>query len=211
MGGLGSGRRWHLASKEVTSDFRKIDVRRWQRDGLLRPGQSFGWQWTQNGVIQASIRIRAEADRVILCYRHKAGGADWKDEEYPVHLTWTECALGGRRPWFLCPAKGCGRRVAILYCGGIFACRHCYHLAYCSQREEPHDRATRRADGIRQRLGWDIGILNPPGDKPKGMHWRTYIRLLGDHHRWSNLALAGMLRQFSLIQKGVDGLMDKLP
>jgi hypothetical protein len=38
--------------------------------------------------------------------------------------------------WFICPAVGCGRCVAILYGGGIFACRHCYRLAYASSREE---------------------------------------------------------------------------
>ena len=37
---------------------------------------------------------------------------------------------------FICPAAGCGRRVAILYRGGIFACRHCYRLAYASSRED---------------------------------------------------------------------------
>src|ERR1700730_635478 len=61
---------------------------------------------------------------------------------------------------FFCPAAGCGRRVAILYGGGIFACRRRYRLAYASSREEAGGRATRRADSLRARLGWEPGILN---------------------------------------------------
>ena len=48
-----------------------------------------------------------------------------KDEHYAVRIVRTVCNLGGSRAWFICPAVGCGRRVAILYGGGIFACRHC--------------------------------------------------------------------------------------
>ena len=51
-----------------------------------------------------------------------------------VRIVRTPCRLGGSRAWFICPAVGCGRRVAILYGGGIFACRHCYDLAYDSSR-----------------------------------------------------------------------------
>ena len=37
----------------------------------------------------------------------------------------TPCNLGNWRAWFICSVVGHGRRVAILYGGGIFACRHC--------------------------------------------------------------------------------------
>ena len=116
---------------------------------------------------------------MILAYRFCSGGDDWTDEQYPVRLVRTPCHLGGLRPWFLCPARGCGRRVALLYGGGdIFACRHCYKLAYASSREAVSDRALRRADQLRERLGWAPGILNAEGEKPKGMHWRTFDRLV---------------------------------
>jgi hypothetical protein len=79
---------------------------------------------------------------------------------------------GGKRPWFLCPARGCGRRVAVLYGGGIFACRHCHRLAYQSQREQPHSRAM-----IRTTWGGSPSLGESFPAKPKGMHWRTYERL----------------------------------
>lgn len=131
---------------------------------------------------------------------------------YPVRLDWTNCTLGGRRAWLLCPARGCGRRVALLYIGGagIFACRHCYKLAYASQRERPDDRAARRADRIRDRLGWGAGILNGEGDKTKGMHWRTFERLVAQHDAHVEAALAGMVRRLGSAGRGLVGIDDLL-
>ena len=173
-------------------------MRRWKRDGLLAPHRSFGWQWSQHDEVYASIQVCAEQDRVILTYRHRSGGEEWKDESYPVHLDWTSCHIGGKRPWFLCPARGCSRRVAILYGGGIFACRHCSQLAYPSQREPVYDRMARRADRIRDKLGWDQGILNGKGCKPKGMHWKTFERLTAQHAAFVQTSLAGIVATFNL-------------
>lgn len=175
MGSIGSGRR-NQGGKATTGNHWALDVRQLQRDDLLIHGRSFGLNWMRNGKPVVSITVQTEADSVILNYRHQRGG-EWKSEKYPVRLEWTGCTFGGRRAWFLCPAQGCGRRVAILYSGGIFACRHCYKLAYACQRQSADDRAMRRADNIRQQLGWGAGIANPKGGKPKGMHWATFERL----------------------------------
>lgn len=199
MGGIGSGRSMHHGARPATNDYRSVDVRRWRRDGLLYPFQSFGWQWSRHGEVVASIRARTEADRVILTYRHRSGGNDWEDESYPVYLNWTACHLGGQRPWFLCPARGCGRRVAILYGGTIFACRHCYRLVYTSQRETDDDRATRRADRIRDKLGWTPGILNGNEWKPKGMHWKTFEQLTAEHDAFVRTSLAGIAAKLGLL------------
>jgi hypothetical protein len=204
MGGFGSGRH---GGKSTTDDCRALDVRRLQRDGLLTPGQSFGWNWTRNGETVASIQIRAEARRVMLNYRHRRTG-DWTPMEYPMYLDWTGCNLGGRRPWFLCPVAGCGRRVALLYLGGagIFACRHCYNLAYESQRETSSDRAGRRANAIRKRLGWTAGVLNLPGGKPKGMQWRTYYRLTARHNELANAVFVGIADRLGMLEGRLHGL-----
>ena len=115
----------------------------------------------------------------------------------PVHLVTTPCHMGGKRHWFLCPARGCGKRAAVLYGGGIFACRKCYQLAYPSQRESTEDRATRRADRIRDRLGWPGGILEGAGwGKPKGMHWRTYERLSDKHDTFTNTVNLAFIARF---------------
>lgn len=193
MGGPGSGRRWHVGAKDTTDDFRSIDVRQWRRDGLLAPHQHYGWQWSRQGKVVASIRVRTEPDRVILAYHHRRGGEDWKEEIYPIYLDWTACNLGGQRPWFLCPAKGCSRRVAILYGADYFVCRHCHDLAYPSQREEGYDRLARRANRVRTKLGWETGILNNPDRrKPYGMHWKTFHRLTAQHDAFVKKSLTGM-------------------
>jgi hypothetical protein len=205
MGGIGSGRRYQ-GGKDTTSDRRPLDIRRLQRDGLLTPGRAFCWHWTVNGKEVASTQVRAEADRVILNYRSRSNGGEWQPLEYPIYLDWTGCNLGGQRVWFLCPAQGCGRRVAILYGGAIFACRHCQKLVYECQRETDDDRAARRADTIRRRLGWKPGILNGRGGKPKGMHRRTFERLKAEHDAFVNASLAGMAQRIGLMKQRLSDL-----
>jgi hypothetical protein len=202
MSGRGNGHRWRLDAADSTDDYRQIDVRTWQRGALLASGRTFTWHWTRNGETVALINVRARSDSVILSYRHRSADKDWKDANYPVQLDWTECNFGGRRAWFLCPASGCSRRVAILYGGALFACRHCYQLAYPSQREAAHDRAMRRAEKIRERLGWEPGILNRSGCKPKWMRWRTYERLSDEHKALVEESLATAVRRFGGIGQG---------
>lgn len=99
---------------------------------------------------------------------------------------------------------GCGRRVAILYGGRIFACRNCHKLAYPSQREDDSDRAARRADRIRAKLGWEPGILNGTGWKPKGMHWDTFQQLNAQHDAFVQKSLVGIAAKFSSIGESLD-------
>jgi len=140
--------------------------------------------------VLGAIRVHTEPGRMILTYRHRGEGEDWKDASYFVDLDWTDCNLGGKRPWFLCPVRGCGRRVAILYSGGIFACRRCYRLTYPCQREVDYNRLARRANKLRDKLDWEPGCLNGPGGKPKGMHWRTFDRLTAQHDAFVQCAVA---------------------
>lgn len=210
MGGMGSGRRYQ-GGKETTDDCRSLDVRYLQRNGLLSAGRSSILNWTHNGKNEASIQVRMDADRVILDYRHQRNGSEWKSQNYPIRIEWTPCHYGGARAWFLCPANGCGKRVAKLYLNGaIFACRHCYKLAYACQRETYDDRAARRADTIRRRLGWDVGILNLNGGRPKGMHYRTYLSLTVKHDIFVGISLAGIAKRFGMFEKTLGGISEDL-
>lgn len=178
-----------------TDDKRSLDIRRLHRAGMPQQGNAFGWHWTRHGEKVASINIVVADDFVALSYRQSWRGGEWKDCLNTVRLDWTACNFGGKRPWWLCPTAGCGRRVAVLYSGnGLYACRHCFGLAYRSQRETDGDLAVRRANKVRDRLGWARGILNMPEGRPKGMHWTTYLHLLDEHTTHSTRALAGFER-----------------
>jgi hypothetical protein len=194
MGGFGSGRQH---GGPCTDDMLALDVRELNRAGLLAPGRSASWQWVRDDRVMAAIGVRAELDRVMLDYRNRNrsarhNGGEWETMHCAVRLDWTPCALGGQRVWWRCPGAGCGRRVAVLYGGRVFACRHCHGLAYRSQRETESDRVRRRAMTSRKRLGWPAGILLNNGGKPKGMHWRTYWRLLDVQNQRVGAALAGL-------------------
>lgn len=196
MGGSGSGRRSSYGS--TTHDSLPLDIRKVHRDGLLVPGRRFWWQWTVNGREIAGIRATVGNDNVTLFYQHRPRGADdWVPVEQLVEVTHSACTYGGTRPWWFCPS--CNRRVAVLYAAGkLYACRHCYHLPYASQRETASDRAMRRADCIRKRLGWNAGIANPKGFKPKGMHWRTFWRLQYQHDAFSLASFAGLAERLGI-------------
>jgi len=88
----------------------------------------------------------------------------------------------------------CGRHVTKLYgAGRLFACRHCYRLAYASQQESAHQRGLLKLQKIRMRLGGSLSMLDEFPDKPKGMHWRTYDRLRGLHDAAENRSTMGLM------------------
>ena len=208
MGGIGSGRGFQ-GGKNVTSDMLALDIRWLKREGLLAPGRSFNMQWKCNGENRATIKIEAEFDCVILGYRSLTNGNEWRSMQYCIYFEWTDCHFGGQRIWFRCPGRDCGRRTAIVYGGHEFLCRNCHQLVYASQREMGCYRAIRQADAIRKRLKWAIGIANPEGGKPKGMHWRTYKQLKTKHDACANAAWATMMLRLvqmerRLARKGLD-------
>ncbi len=197
MGGYGSGRHWYSSSKNTVNDYRSIDIRQWHRKNFLIPGTHFTSKWICDDEVTGSISVLAKEDCVVLSYKNKSSDG-WKDITYPIALVWTPCNLGGKRPWFLCPAHNCKQRVAILYGGSVFACRDCYQLVYASQREGVGNRATRKADKIRKALDWEPGILNGEGIKPKGMHWNTFERLRKKHNNAVNLSIEEAILRFGI-------------
>lgn len=201
MGGRGSGRRSSYSGKPETNDSMPLDIRKIARSGLLIPSSSFGWQWTVNDRPVASIRIWVDRESLVLSYRMKSTG---EVVEQRVQMHTTPCHLGGQRHWFTCPR--CRKRVAVLYAPGrYFACRQCGGLGYATQKEGAGDRAATRADKLRKRLGWEAGILNGPGGKPKGMHWETFLRLKSQHDALVQISLQDMARQLGCVQRLLKG------
>lgn len=179
MGGSGSGRRLYdrqYNSKSATGESLPLDVRAMHRAGYLKRGAYSTWRWwsgpDENKASGASISCLCTGAEVVLTYKHSG-----EPVRQPVALDWTACNYGGQRPWWRC--SHCNRRVAVLYAAGkYFACRHCYGLCYGSQKENAGDRALRQAWKIRERLGQkDGGHMEELPEKPKGMHWDTYLDL----------------------------------
>jgi hypothetical protein len=191
MGGSGSGRRWN--SKETTSDYCQLDIRQWQREGLLEAFRSFVYLCWKVDVLPAP-NLRAKPGRVIL------STLDGASKQSAVWLEWTPCNYGGSRAWFLCPAPNCGQRVAILY-GGAVACRHCRGLAYDSQQRSAKRQAVQAAAGIRIMLGGSGSLAEPFPPKPKGMHWRTYQRFYSRAERCESIFFGGIAALVERLEK----------
>lgn len=176
MGGFGSGR-WHRAhTKGLTSTCDRLDVLALYRAGHLAPGGDCD---RLGGVLLAGFTEDGTLDRSDL---------------YLVPIEWTACRYGGRRPWFRCPGVACDARVRILYRpwrSRYFACRHCYGLVYASQHADAFGRARERGMKIRRRLGGQH-IIDPFPDRPRHMHWETYLRLWQRAERAELEALAHM-------------------
>ena len=206
MGGLGSGSWWRWSRRTTVEETLSLDIREVARRGLLAPGTTFSWRWARGGEPAGSVSVLVRADRLSLRYQvRRDEGEPWRQVEQPVALDHTACPFGGRRPWFLCPH--CGRRVARLHLvGRTFACRHCHQLAYASQSEGWGDRATRRARKAWRRLGADDG--EAVVEKPKGMHQRTFDRLLGRAYTAEEEADAALaLAMARMLGTGLEGLL----
>jgi hypothetical protein len=181
MGGPGSGR-WKGRGRETVESYRFLDVNRLSMTGYLRPGLSGVYHCTAGDEV-ASIKLHAEAGRLHLSYCVCVGDEKCKEVAEIIPIVRVPCLLGGSRTYFICPGfqngRECGRRVTKLYVSKCyFLCRHCNRLAYASQYEPPWQRARRRANKLRQRLGIDSRIAGALPENRKGMSARRYVRLL---------------------------------
>ena len=198
MGGPGSGNGYRWDARETTESYQRLDVGDFHRKGLLKPFYSGTSRWWRGERQRGSISwwTLTEDDQVTaLTLAYTVAG---ESVSYQVPLTWTPCHYGGQRPWFRCPEKRCDRRVAVLYGGKYFLCRHCHNLAYESTRENEASRYLRKAQTIRMKLGGSASIYECFPKKPKGMRWRTYDRLRStadDGELASHLALLDWLER----------------
>jgi hypothetical protein len=155
-----------------------IDVRDWHRQDFLRNGASFTISWSIGDDLFGDARVHITSSGANIAYRVRtAEGGLAPPVEQEIPIIGTACNLGGARPWFLCVT--CKRRVAKLFLAqfGGFRCRHCYRLAFESQREPLRLRGLTMARKMRARLGGDANIFASIPPRPKGMHHSTYERL----------------------------------
>lgn len=163
MGGYGSGR---YGGRPAVEHLLSLNVNRLNRYCSLLRGWSGSWTWHDaDGDKIGSVSLQAGQNQITA-----SGTLDGEPWKQSCSLTWTPCHFGGSRPWFRCPY--CYGRVGKLYIGDSgLACRKCYRLNYSSTREDDIGRAGRKLQKLEARLDEDRA-------KPKGMHWRTYERLI---------------------------------
>lgn len=205
MGGCGSGRHNGVRKRRVESCL-SLNVNELRRKGALVPGASGTLTWGCEDNTQASVTFRVSEETLTLCYhdQHDAGACD---VEQHVALSSVPAAFGGSRAYFLCPGAGCGRRVSVLYFHrGAFRCRYCHGLAYESQREDARQRARRRADKFRARLGLRQrrALALPIVAKPKGMWNRTFERLHGYAVAAESVATAAQVAHWTRLLRRVN-------
>jgi len=186
---MGRGRPgWRPVGEEIL----RLDVRKLHREGWLRPGLFFSLNWTMGGNPIGSISIFTSIDSISLTYSTRAG--EHVDELVALDLT--PCHFGGARTWFLCPR--CGRRVAVLFAGRRFLCRHCHGIAYAAENEDAISRLLRRSNKLRERVKVRAGTAYSVTDKPKGMHWRTFDRIRWQIERIESAFWMAEARRFNI-------------
>ena len=176
MGGFGSGG-WNAKGKTTTGQALPLDVNGLNKRGALVPGTLSKSAWSWGDKPSGNIQIHANKDGINLIYKTRNNGGEWKDVNEPVPIVWEPCRYGGQRPFFLCPE--CGRRILKLYGLARFLCRPCNNLTYASQRERWSDRAMRKANKMRTKLGGRPGMANSIAPKPRHMHFKTYEKIKG--------------------------------
>lgn len=165
---------------------KRLDVRRWQREGVLRPGVAGMWTWSDSATGERRGRIGYSVGGGYVNLNYLIND---KPSNQQIALVHTSVNYGGVRPWFVCPVRG--ERVAVLFLrAGRFACRQCQRIAYASQSDSALGRTWRKQAKAEAKLG-------PNWARPMGMHFTTRERLLSiiwDCEERRHSALSGVLR-----------------
>ncbi|MEE9338710.1 MAG: hypothetical protein V3U87_11580 [Methylococcaceae bacterium] len=177
MGGIGSGGWTRATSKAMVNYIDTVDIRYLKKQGALFNGNNGSLTWSINGKQVSAINYQVREKGITLIYKnHSANLEEWHSVNQFVPFDYTPCNYGGKRTWLLC--TGCNRRVACIYAAGrYFLCRHCYGLNYRSQHENFYDRQLSKTQKIRVKLGGEGNLIKFFPEKPKGMHFQTYLQL----------------------------------
>lgn len=172
MGGLGSGKR---RERPTVEDCLELSVSLLTEENLLADGvhRKGSFAWPEGEAISFEVNMRDDSDLWLrLAYKTAEETVD-----LVVKLETTSPYFGGVRYWFIC--ENCQRRSGKLYLPtgeNHFRCRLCHRLVYEAQRESRGSRMLRKAGKIRHRLGGNPS--DPLPERPKGMHRRTFQKLM---------------------------------
>jgi hypothetical protein len=181
MGGFSSGR-----TRVRVEDGLILNLGRLLRQGSIIPGKHVmgSLKWTSTGTkgVRASIGYEADLTHPGESYVRLHYNVGSKPMDYRVWLRRAPCRFGGFRWWWRCPRTE--QNAAKLYLppgATMFASRHAYRMGYKSWGGGPLDRSHIRQRRIYEKLGGTYRQYGQsPPKRPKGMHHRTYARLLAE-------------------------------
>ena len=114
-------------STRTWESYKTLDVNQLSEKGCLRPGCSSTCRWIVNNE-DASINLRAEAERLCLSYTLRVGDGGCEEMAETISIVHLRCRFGGSRAYFICPGRDgteCGRRITKLHLSRrYFLCRH---------------------------------------------------------------------------------------
>ena len=179
MGGQGSGGH-NAKGKRRDVQCARLDVHELAREGKLKLG-SRGWLF---GTIWFEVTGGPDAQHLVLEFPWRsASGEPLAPVRQDILCWWRKAHYGGRYLMFSCGE--CHRSARVLYAWynnhhyhiWFFRCRKCAGITYQSTMGHRWDRSARRVEKLRTRLKWGASGTVPI--KPRGMHERTYQRILG--------------------------------
>src|SRR5258706_10051882 len=174
MGGWNSGR-WNRGAARCENSNR-VELSTLRKRGGLVTARTTTLSWHCGGEPRGSISVIGGDSEITLVYAFTRNGGEAEQVRECVPLRYSDTNFGGRRIWLSCPK--CGRRCSVLYGGSRFRCRICHRLVYNTQYVPTWERLREKADRIHLRLGGSGDASDDLPDKPKGMHWKTFERLV---------------------------------
>jgi hypothetical protein len=130
-----------MAKTEI-EECRRIEVWWLLRDIKKKGGyKNTNISWTNGGNINVVVNLIEPNSYAQFIYAVTPYGGEKKSIDYKSQLVTTNCNLGGKRYWFICPlvkqGVSCRKRVGVLYMDGdYFGCRDCYELTYASRNKK---------------------------------------------------------------------------
>jgi hypothetical protein len=145
---------------------------------MKRRIQVLDTNYTSIDIRRLNLDFSGFGDYDFLTFKHDG-------KEYQIGVAKTALHYGGYRYWLKCDY--CGRRVVELLVTPIpqMVCRHCLKKRYESENESKLHRDARAARTIRAKLGWDMDYSFYNSRRPKGMHKKTFDRLVAIHNEKS--------------------------
>lgn len=171
----------YFLKKQTSDNLFKVDIRDFKKKGFKYGLDCTGTISTKvNNLVTNSIAFTINDEDLTLIYFYRNSLDDSEHIRQQIKLSWLQCHYGSLRAYFICPQ--CAKRVTTLYNNKYFCCRTCCNLAYKSQQEDKTDRLIRKIRKVRQKLNAEDDLFSIIWNKPKGMHHKTFYRLIEENN-----------------------------